>query len=62
MESSDGLWQGYTEYVGAYRVLIGDQRTERTFRAVMEGIIAGESVLAARIARFSPSAGGDQAR
>jgi hypothetical protein len=62
MELNTGEWQGCEEYLAAYSVLIGDQRSEKTFRGVVEGIIAGESVLAARIARFSPSAFGGQAR
>ncbi len=49
-------------YLEAYEVLIGDRRTGETFRGVVEGIIAGESLLAARIARFSPSASRGQAR
>ncbi len=49
-------------YLQAYDVLMGDRRTGRTFCGVVEGIIASESLLAARIARFSPSAGGGQAR
>jgi hypothetical protein len=45
---------GYETYLEAYEVLIGDRRTRETFRGVVEGIIANESLLAARIARFSP--------
>ncbi len=42
------------EYLGALDLLIRDQRTRRTFRGVMKGIIASESLVCARIARFSP--------
>ena len=42
------------EYIGAYDRLIGDKRTRRTFRGVIEGITGGESLCAASIARFSP--------
>lgn len=49
-------------FLGAYDVLMGDARTRRTFQAVIGGIIAGESLRAAVIARFSPWAGGHQKR
>ncbi len=62
MELSEREWQGCEGYLGEYDVLIGDRRTQQTFRGVVEGIIAGEELLAARIARFSPSAGGGQTR
>lgn len=41
-------------YLGAFEVLIGDKRTERTFEAVIEGIIGAESLQASQIARCSP--------
>ena len=41
-------------FLSAYDGLIGDCRTRRTFQAVIAGIIAGESLRAAVIARFSP--------
>ena len=53
--------QAGESYLSGYDGLMGDVRTQRTFRGVIEGIIAGESLLAARIARFSPWAGGGQA-
>jgi hypothetical protein len=62
MELSEQERVGCERYLEAYAVLIGDRRTGQTFRGVVEGIIASESLLAARIARFSPSAGGGQAR
>jgi len=49
-------------FLSAYDGLIGDHRTRRTFQAVIAGIIAGESLRAAVIARFSPWAGERQAR
>jgi hypothetical protein len=42
------------EYLGALDSLIGDQRTRGTFRGVIKGIIASESLVCAKIARFSP--------
>ena len=41
-------------YLSGYAGLMGDKRTERTFGAVVEGIIGGESLCASVIARFSP--------
>jgi hypothetical protein len=49
-------------FLSAYDVLMGDERTRRTFQAVIAGIIGGESLRASRIARFSPWAGDGQAR
>ncbi len=62
MELSEQGRVGCEAYLEAYAVLIGDRRSGETFRGVVEGIIASESLLAARIARFSPSAGSGQAR
>ena len=45
------------EYLSEYEVLIGDKRTSDTLGAVIEGIIGSESLKAAQIGRFSPSAG-----
>jgi hypothetical protein len=42
------------DYLGAFEVLMGDKRTERTFEAVIEGIIGAESLRASQIARCSP--------
>lgn len=42
------------EYLRIMDPLIGDARTRRTLRGVVEGIIASESLVCARIARFSP--------
>lgn len=47
------------EYLSEYEVLIGDKRTSDTLEAVIEGIIASESLKAAQIGRFSPSVGNE---
>ena len=41
-------------YLRAFDELIGDERTRGTFRGIVSGIIAGESLRASVIARFSP--------
>jgi hypothetical protein len=41
-------------YLQAFDGLIGDKRTHATFRGIVSGIIAGESLCASVIARFSP--------
>ncbi len=38
--------------------LAGDRRTARLLGGVVRGIVAGESLVCARIAAFSPCAGG----
>src|SRR5579863_444167 len=43
------------DYLGTFEVLMGDKRTERTFEAVIEGIIGAESLRASQIARSSPA-------
>jgi hypothetical protein len=45
------LLGGYLEH---FRPLIGDRRSGRLFRATVQGIIGAESLVAARIAAFSP--------
>jgi len=60
MELTDEQIGVREEYYGAYDRLIGDQRTRRTFRGVLEGIIGGESLCAVSIARFSPRNGEHQ--
>jgi hypothetical protein len=54
MELSQEIYQSQADYWDAFDVLIGDRRTRRTFRGVIQGIIGGESLRAAVIARFSP--------
>lgn len=41
-------------YLGILDPLIGDERTRGTFRGSIKGIIASESLVCAKIARFSP--------
>jgi len=41
-------------YLAAFDELIGDKRTQATFGGIVSGIIAGESLRASVIARFSP--------
>jgi len=54
MELSQTEWENSETYLSAFETLIGDQRTGRTFQGLIHGIIAGESLRAAVIARFSP--------
>jgi hypothetical protein len=55
-------WAQSEGYLSGFDVLIGDERTRRTFRGVIEGIIGGESLRASVIARFSPGDGGGEVR
>ena len=57
MELSQTEWANSETYLSAFETLIGDERTRRTFQGVLHGIIAGESLRAAVIARFSPCNG-----
>jgi len=57
MELSQAEWVNSETYLSAFEALIGDERTRRTFQGVIYGIIAGESLRAAVIARFSPRNG-----
>jgi hypothetical protein len=60
MELTTNEWEQSQDYLDGFDVLIGDERTRRTFRGVIEGIIGGESLRASVIARFSPGDGGDE--
>jgi hypothetical protein len=60
MELTADAVEASQAYLSAYDGLIGDARTRRTFQAVIGGIIAGESLRAATIARFSPWVGDGQ--
>ncbi len=42
------------QYLADFDPLIGDRRTEATFRGTVQGIIGAESLVCARIAAFSP--------
>ncbi len=55
-------WEQSEVYLSGFDVLMGDERTRRTFRGVIEGIIGGESLRASVIARFSPRDGGGEIR
>jgi hypothetical protein len=54
MELADGQRSLLDEYLGQFAPLIGDRRTGRLFRATVRGIIGAETLVAARIAAFSP--------
>ena len=54
MELKDGQRGVLEEYLDHFGPLIGDRRTGRLFRGVVEGIIGAETLVAARIAAFSP--------
>jgi hypothetical protein len=54
MELADGQRSLLDEYLGPFAPLIGDRRTGRLFRATVRGIIGAETLVAARIAAFSP--------
>ena len=54
MELKDGQQNLLEQYVGHFAPLIGDRRTGRVFGATVQGIIGAESLVAARIAAFSP--------
>ena len=56
-EEQRGLLAGYLEW---FAPLIGDRRTERLFGATVAGIIGAERLVCARIAAFSPGAGGGE--
>lgn len=57
MQLNQDEWAKSDTYMSAFGTLIGDERTRRTFQGVIQGIIGGESLRAAVIARFSPRNG-----
>ena len=57
MELSQSEWATSESYMSAFETLIGDERTGQTFQGLIQGIIGGESLRAAVIARFSPRNG-----
>jgi hypothetical protein len=57
MQLSQDEWAQSDTYMSAFETLIGDERTKRTFQGLIQGIIGGESLRAAVIARFSPRNG-----
>lgn len=54
MELSDAARAESGPYLSAFDELIGDKRTQATLEGIVAGIIAGESLRATVIARFSP--------
>ena len=54
MELADGQRTLLDEYLGHFGSLIGARRTERAFRATVQGIVGAQTLVAARIAAFSP--------
>lgn len=54
MDLEQQEWESSGTFLSAIDTLIGDERTRRTFQGVIQGIISGESLRAAVIARFSP--------
>jgi len=56
MELEQREWDTSETFLSAFDSLIGDERTRRTFQGVIHGIISGESLRAAVIARFFPPA------
>lgn len=62
MELEQHEWDESETFLSAFDSLIGDERSRRTFEGVIQGIIAGESLRAAVIARFSPCNGSDPQR
>lgn len=42
------------QYLDHFRPLVGDRRTERTFRGTVQGIVGAETLVCSRIAAFSP--------
>jgi hypothetical protein len=57
MELKQAELESSETFLSAFDSLIGDERTRRTFQGVIQGIISGESLRAAVIARFSPRNG-----
>jgi len=49
-------------YLAPFTALTGDRRTAALLDGVVRGIVASESLICARIAAFSPSAGDEPAR
>lgn len=62
MELRAEEWERGEDYLRGFDVLMGDERTRRTFQGVIEGVIGGESLRASVIARFSPGDGKGQIR
>jgi len=54
MEMQSAWEDPFAAYVGHFHSLMGDQRTRRTFAAILRGIIAGGSLVCQKIAAASP--------
>jgi hypothetical protein len=54
MELKDGQRSLLDGYLDTFEPLIGDRRTGRAFRGAVQGILGAETLVAARIAAFSP--------
>jgi hypothetical protein len=52
----------FSTYLGRFTSLAGDRRTATLLGEAVRGIIAAESLCCARIAAFSPCAGGQAPR
>ena len=55
MQLAEGQRDLLTDYLDAYRPLIGDRRTQELFRGTIEGIIGAQSLICSKVAAFSPS-------
>ena len=54
LELASGQGTLLEEYLDQFGSLIGDRRTGRAFRGIVQGILGAESLVCARIATFSP--------
>jgi hypothetical protein len=54
VELRAGEGDALEEYGRYYHRLLGDERTRRTFNAILKGIIGSESLCCSQIATFSP--------
>ncbi len=54
MEISEQEQEQLSRYLDSYASLMGDQRTQKSFAAIIQGIMGSESLRTSQIARFSP--------
>lgn len=54
MELNQNEREQSEDYLSAFEQLSGDERTRKSFNAIVYGIIGAESLRASQIARFSP--------
>lgn len=57
MHLANGQQTLLDSYLNSFESLIGDRRTDRVFRATVQGIVGAESLICSRIAAFSPCVG-----